>query len=109
MPVFAGFLRLASVLPQAGTMTNSLESTRMLRWVFHRGTQAVTCEIDASRTRGYDVCLVPHWNVSASVIERFGKAPDAFRRHAEVALRLREAGWVRDRAPLPAERVGIAA
>lgn len=71
------------------------QSMRMLRWVFQRNHEAITCEIDASGDRAYDVCIVPHWNVSAAVVERFDAAYGAFERHAEVARHLRDAGWVR--------------
>jgi hypothetical protein len=67
----------------------------VLRWVFRREANAITCEIDAAGDRAFEVSIVPHWDVSASTIERFNAAHHAFERHAEVARRLREAGWVR--------------
>lgn len=70
------------------------KSKRLLRWIFRRSDQVITCEIDANGKQGYEVCVVPHWNVSASVIERFDAGYQAFERHAEVARHLREAGWV---------------
>ena len=85
------------------------DSTRVLCWVFRRNDQAITCEIDANRTHAFEVSLVPHWNVSASVIERFDAAHDAFLRHAEVARRLRDAGWVRANAPRVSRSTGVAA
>jgi len=69
-------------------------STRVLRWVFHRNHDAITCEIDATDDRAFEVCIVPHWNVSASTIERFDVAYRAFERHAELARRLQDGGWV---------------
>jgi hypothetical protein len=71
------------------------DSTRVLHWVFRRNNRAITCEVEADRTHSFEVSLVPHWNVSASVIERFDAVHHAFLRHAEMARRLREAGWVR--------------
>jgi len=71
------------------------EFMRVLRWDFRRNNQVITCEIDAEGGRAYDVCVVPHWDVSASAIERFDASYRAFERHAEVARQLREAGWVR--------------
>ena len=71
------------------------QSTRVLRWVFRRSNDAITCEIDATGDRAFDVCIVPHWDVSAATIERFDAEYRAFERHAELARRLREAGWVR--------------
>src|SRR3990167_5941273 len=71
------------------------QSTPALRWVFHRDEDAITCEIDTAGERAFDVCIVPHWDVSASSIERFDTVHRAFERHAELACRLREAGWHR--------------
>jgi hypothetical protein len=79
----------------------------VLRWVFQRSTHAITCEIDAAGDRAFDVCIVPHWDVSAATIERFDAEYRAFERHAELSRRLREAGWVRAR-PVP-HRPGAAA
>jgi hypothetical protein len=76
--------------------TRILDSTQtapMLRWVFHRGTDTLTCEVDAARRHHFDVCVIPHWDLAASSIERFDDAITAFERHADIARRLREAGW----------------
>ena len=66
----------------------------MLRWVFQRGEWTVTCELDLRGPHTFDVCLVPHWDVSGTVIESFGDAVTAMERHAELARALRHAGWV---------------
>ena len=67
----------------------------MLRWVFHRGQDALTCAVETTVDRSaYDVCVLPHWNLSVSTIERFDAPAGALRRHAEIASRLRQAGWV---------------
>jgi hypothetical protein len=72
----------------------TVEPVRLLRWNFLRGTNAITCEVAARSTNSYDVCVVPHWDVSSSVIETFDSAWSALERHAEISLQLREAGWV---------------
>ena len=69
------------------------ESLRMLRWTLSRGGAAITCEIDMTRRRTFEVCVVPHWDVSASVVEEFDGASRAVTRHAEIAGSLRDAGW----------------
>jgi hypothetical protein len=71
------------------------DSVRVLRWVFRRNDAAITCEIDSAGDHAFDVCVIPHWNVSASTIERFDVVHRAFERHAELARRLRDAGWMR--------------
>ena len=72
---------------------DSAKTAPMLRWVFHRGTDTLTCEVHAARRHRFDVCVIPHWDVAASSIERFDDAVSAFERHADIARRLREAGW----------------
>jgi hypothetical protein len=70
----------------------------MLRWIFLRGGNAVTCEIRANNTHSYDVCVIPHRSLSAAVVERYERTADAVRRHAEVARCFRDAGWMLVRA-----------
>jgi hypothetical protein len=65
----------------------------MLRWVFRRANQFLTCELDVRAPHTFDVCIVPHWDVSGSVVERFGDAVAAMERHAAIARALRRAGW----------------
>jgi hypothetical protein len=66
----------------------------IVRWVFRRGNDALTCAVDARRTgSGYDVSVVPHWDVSSTLIEGVDSTISALRRHAEIAHALRDAGW----------------
>ena len=69
------------------------ESVGMLRWVFLRGRRMLTCELRMNSRRSHDVCVVPHWDVSSSVVERFDRPSSALRRHAEIAHDFRQAGW----------------
>lgn len=69
------------------------EPAGILRWIFRHGTQALTCEIRVNGHHAHDVCLVPHWDVSSSVVERYERPVGALRRHAEIAWSLRQAGW----------------
>src|SRR5688500_12408862 len=94
---------VASLLPQAGSMTHRSHPAKhrssaqppipMLRWVLLRHANAITCEVDFAGDHQYEVSVVPHWDVSATAIERFDSAPHALERHAELALSLRQAGW----------------
>jgi hypothetical protein len=68
------------------------EPVRLVRWVFQRGENALTCEVDQSQST-YDVCVVPHWDVSASVVEETDSPTLALQRHAEIARYLRQTGW----------------
>ena len=80
-------------------MMNSMSSAQVtsrsvLLWVFRRDFDAITCGVDVSASGTCEVRTVPHWDASLAVVEPFESAGDALRRHAEVASRLREIGWV---------------
>ena len=75
--------------PVAGDQT----PTPVLRWVLQRDERFVTCELDVAATGDFEVCVVPHWNVAASVIERWPSAMTALERHAQLARGFRAAGW----------------
>jgi hypothetical protein len=78
----------------AGDALDGVESFPILRWVFRRGNDVLTCGVDASRTgAGYDICIVPHWDVASTIIEGIDSPVSALRRHAEIACALRDAGW----------------
>lgn len=70
------------------------EPVGILRWVFIRGAKALTCEVRTNGSHSHDVCVVPHWDVSSSIVERYERAAGALRRHAEVASYFRQAGWI---------------
>jgi hypothetical protein len=65
----------------------------LVRWVFQREQDLLTCEVAVGRS-AYEVSVVPHGDVSQSVIEPFDRASDALWRHAQIASRLRERGWI---------------
>jgi hypothetical protein len=66
----------------------------MLTWVLQRSTNTITCQLDARGNRCYEVCVLPHWDPSSAVIERFDAPTPALLWHAEVASRFRENGWM---------------
>jgi hypothetical protein len=68
--------------------------TGLLRWVFQRGSQLLTCQLDREgRQPSYTLSLVPHWDVRQAASLRFAAGVSAFRRHAAVADELRRQGW----------------
>jgi hypothetical protein len=70
------------------------ESRRLLRWIFQRGNQRLTCRVDQRPgDQAFTLSLVPHSNVAAGVAETFNSAWSAFRRHAIIASELRRSGW----------------
>ena len=94
---------LASSLPHGSAMMTSskhaptlplAEPKGILRWVFLRGSKALTCEVRACGKQTYDVSVVPHWDVSSSVVETFNRPASALQRHAEICWYFREAGWI---------------
>jgi len=71
------------------------EPVSVLRWTFQQNRRVLTCAVRAENDgASFDVTLVPHWDVSATSIETFDKESGAFARHAEIAMQLRDAGWV---------------
>jgi len=67
---------------------------RLLRWIFQRGNQWLTCQVDLRPgDQTYTLSLVPHSNVAGGIAETFNTAWSAFRRHAMIASELRRSGW----------------
>ena len=58
------------------------------------GERTLTCGLLMNESGGYDVCVMPHWDLDASMIESFDEAGDAFGRHAQISIALRADGWV---------------
>jgi hypothetical protein len=80
------------------TSTAPIPSTSLLRWAFQKGPFTITCSIDmVDNGSAFDVCLLPHWDPSASTFERFDDAASAFEHHMELALMIRQAGWTAPR------------
>jgi hypothetical protein len=69
-------------------------SRPVLLWVFRRDFDAITCGVEVSASGRCAVRTVPQWNPSLALVEPFDCAVEALQRHAELAHRLREIGWV---------------
>lgn len=70
------------------------DSVQMLCSTFQRQDDAVTCEVDFdTRRSAYEVYVMPPRGSSGVLVERFDRATSALERHAEIASRLRQAGW----------------
>jgi hypothetical protein len=53
--------------------------------VFHRGPNALTCALEAAGNRSsYDVCILPHWDLSLATVEHFDAPASALLRHANI-------------------------
>ena len=67
---------------------------RLLRWVFQRGNQRLTCRVDQQPDdRTFTLSLVPHSGMGSGIAETFSSAWSAFCRHAAIASELRRSGW----------------
>ena len=76
-----------------------MTSTTVLRWVLRNGPAAITCELGLNADNTFHLRVVPSSSPSEAIEERFTAVVPAMKRHAEVADRLRDAGWiVTDRA-----------
>ena len=78
----------------SGQLQSSDPSRPVLLWVFRRDFDAITCGVEVSASGQCAVRTVPQWNPSLAVVEPFDCAVQALQRHAELAHRLREIGWV---------------
>jgi hypothetical protein len=85
---------MMNTTPETPRHTSTIEPTPVLRWVFHRGGHALTCAVDATPQSSFELCVLPHWNLSLGTVEEFSTASSALHRHAEVAALLRQSGWV---------------
>ena len=66
----------------------------ILRWELQHDVRAITCRLDGRANCGYEVCVLPHWDPASAVIECVDAPMPALLRHAQVAARLREHGWI---------------
>jgi hypothetical protein len=88
-------LTTGAVESRTTTSRSQTERRRVLRWMFERRDSALTAQVDVTPAGTYELCVVPHWDVSRAVVEPFGRPLDAFQRHAEIARQLRDGGWTR--------------
>ena len=74
-------------------MSASVGRRRLLRWIFQRGNQRLTCRVDQQPGTGFTMSLVSHSSSAIGIAETFTSAWSAFQRHAMIASELRGAGW----------------
>lgn len=66
---------------------------RLLRWIFQRGNQRLTCRVDQQPGTGFTLSVVPHASAAHGIAETFSSAWSALQRHAMIASELRGSGW----------------
>jgi hypothetical protein len=75
-------------------MKKSNEATPLLRWIFRRGDDVLSCHVEkAANDDTYQVCVIPYGGVGRFLVERFDAGINAFHRHALIASQLRRNGW----------------
>jgi len=85
---------MAHAMLKTSSRARASEPACIVRWVFRQGSDVLTCAVEAAVNRAsYEVCVLPHWNLAAATVEHFDAPASALRRHAEIASRLRHAGW----------------
>ena len=61
------------------TRDASAQNAPMLRWLLQREARTITCQLDARGGGTYEICLLPHWDPEAAVIERYDAPTPAMR------------------------------
>ena len=70
------------------------EKVDWLHWLYVRGNQAISCDVDVRGTGVYALTLMPLWSPDEKITETFRRPADALRRHSELTRQLQEAGWL---------------
>jgi hypothetical protein len=65
-----------------------------VRWVLRQGAAAITCEVDMTPARAFEIAVIPSSPGTLPLRERFSGSLAAMERHAEIAGSLRAAGWI---------------
>jgi len=82
------------MLGRMRTSRTNRPSRRLLRWIFERGSQQLTCRVDQRPgDETFTLSLVPTSTTGVGIAETFTSAWSALRRHAMIASELRRAGW----------------
>jgi hypothetical protein len=76
------------------TSTNEVREVEWLHWLFIRGHQALSCDVDVRGDGFYAVSLFPLWRAGEATIETFTRPGEALRRHAEITDYLHASGWL---------------
>jgi hypothetical protein len=73
---------------------NEVREVEWLHWLFIRGNQALSCDVDVRGEGLYGVSLFPLWNSGEATTETFTRPGEALRRHAEITNLLQASGWL---------------
>ena len=73
--------------------TDTQAPQRLLAWTFRRGAQFLSCELLCTSDRHYAVVVTPHWSSGTTLVHELANSVNAFHRHADLAMQLRQQGW----------------
>jgi hypothetical protein len=73
---------------------DEVHEVEWLHWLFIRGEQVLSCDVDVRGNGVYAVSLFPFWKSSEATTEMFRRPAEALRRHAEIANYLHASGWL---------------
>ena len=76
------------------TSSNEVREVEWLHWLFIRGNQALSCDVDVRGDGFYAVSLFPLWRAGEATTETFTRPGEALRRHAEITDYLHASGWL---------------
>ncbi len=69
-------------------------SHSIVRWIFQRGTQLLTCSVDGDANGTlFMASVVPHQQPQLAALVTFETGISAMQYHARTADRLRQLGW----------------
>jgi hypothetical protein len=66
---------------------------RVLRWVFSRDFDNVTCELTLASDERFELRMVPPYPTQADAMRRFSQVNDALQRQCEIEAALINDGW----------------
>jgi hypothetical protein len=69
---------------------------RILRWVFRRDFDCLTCELRFAGDDCFELCTIPPYPTSINGLERFSQADHALQRQCELEAALIHDGWMLD-------------
>ena len=71
----------------------STAPVQVLRWVFHKDYDCLTCELTFARDDCFELCTIPSYPSPRDGIKRFSQLDDALQRQSELEAALINDGW----------------
>ena len=83
---------------RAFTATDSAEQpspgqVQVLRWVFHKDYDCVTCELTLAGDESFELCTIPPYPTPKDAVRHFSRIDEALQRQSELEAALINDGW----------------